>query len=106
MANLPVVALSSQRRAIKTKSGKKAYVRKELSKPAKLAIKKLVAGTQETKFNSAGTLNVNFNSSISSTGEIYNCIPGIQQGPDSFNRIDRQSSLQGLSVTGGYLTVM
>lgn len=73
---------------MKTKSGRKALVTKKvLSKPAKLAVKRLIAGQQETKFNTAGTLNVNFNSTISSTGEIYNCIPGVQQGPDSFNRI-------------------
>jgi hypothetical protein len=86
MPNAPVVALVGPR-TIKTKSGRKAVVRRELSKPTKAAIKKIVAGTMETKFNSAGSNNINFNSAIASTSEIYNCIPGIQQGTDSFNRV-------------------
>lgn len=47
----------------------------------------MIRGSQETKFNSAGSLNINFNSTISSTAEVYNCIPSIEQGTDSFNRI-------------------
>jgi len=82
-----VVALNPSKR-MKFKSGRKAIVtRRVLSQPVKAAVKRMISGAQETKFNTAGSLNVNFNSAIASTAEIYNCIPSIQQGTDSFNRI-------------------
>lgn len=61
----------------------------KLSVPMKKAVQKLISSNEETKFQSAGSLNINFNSAISSTAEIYNCIPSVNQstGGTSYERV-------------------
>lgn len=67
-----------------------------VSKPLKVAIKRMINGTQETKYraqtlrNASGssilTAFTGFTSGITGTGEIYSLLPALNQGDGSFAR--------------------
>ena len=88
------------RRSNRGRSKRSAFTRKgkvaKISRPLKNAIKRVVAGTQETKYraealrcpNGLSTLNemTVFTSGITGTGEIYSLLPQLNEGNASWER--------------------
>lgn len=92
--------------AYKSSMNKKPRV----SKPIKTAIARAIRGSQETKYVSSaltaqnGTTNlstfVGFSSAITSTTEMYSCIPRITQGVGDHQRVGNQIRPTNLKVKG------